>query len=108
MDTTQAPLLLLGVSLLVGLLESAVFVFNLQRLVDAWRQDRLTIPRGQVAALLTPFLTAAIAIAIFLGGCLQALGLPPVASYRISTAIVLVGTGFLWRLLNRYLRPLVR
>lgn len=108
MDSAQPPLLLLGVSLLIGLLESGVFVINLQNVVDRWRQDSLTVSQGQVAALLTPFLTAAIAIAVFLAGCLQTVGIPPVAAFRISAAIVVVGTGFLWRLLNRYLTPLLR
>ncbi|MEM9153960.1 MAG: hypothetical protein AAGB13_02830 [Cyanobacteria bacterium P01_F01_bin.33] len=97
---SSPPLLLIATSLAFGMVLGLTFERSLRSRVKQWRRGVDDLSRAefnsQVRLLALPFWSAAVAIAIGCGGCIQLFGFQPVAAYGFSTLVAALGGSAVW------------
>ncbi len=97
----QAPYVLAGVGLAMGVLCGLTFARLVQERLDGWKQDRMAmLPLGRLETNL-PYAGIVIGITLFIGGSLQVFGFAPGAALLVALLLSLATAGALWVQLER-------
>ena len=97
----QAPYVLAGVGLAMGILCGLTFARLVQNRLDGWKQDRLALlPLGCFETNL-PYAGIIIGITLFIGGSLQVFGFAAGAALLVALLLSLATAGALWVQLER-------
>ena len=97
----QAPYVLAGIGLVMGILCGLTFARLVQERLNGWKQDRLAmLPLGRLETNL-PYAGIIIGITLFIGGSLQVFGFASGAALLVALLLSLATAGALWVQLER-------
>ncbi|MEY4298603.1 MAG: hypothetical protein RLZZ423_1782 [Cyanobacteriota bacterium] len=97
----QAPYVLAGVGLAMGVLCGLTFARLVQERLNGWKQDRLAmLPLGCLETNL-PYAGIVIGITLFIGGSLQVFGFASGAALLVAFLLSVATAGALWVQLER-------
>ena len=100
----QAPYVLAGVGLAMGVLCGLTFSRLVQERLNGWKQDRLAmLPLGCFETNL-PYAGIVIGITLFIGGSLQVFGFASGAALLVALLLSLATAGALWVQLERLMQ----
>ena len=100
----QAPYVLAGVGLAMGVLCGLTFARLVQERLDGWKQDRMAmLPLGRLETNL-PYAGIVIGITLFIGGSLQVFGFASGAALLVALLLSLATAGALWVQLERLMQ----
>jgi hypothetical protein len=100
----QAPYVLAGIGLAMGVLCGLTFARLVQDRLDGWKQDRLALlPLGRFETNL-PYAGIVLGITLFIGGSLQVFGFAAGAALLVALLLSLATAGALWVQLERLMQ----
>ncbi len=97
----QAPYVVAGIGLAMGVLCGLTFARLVQERLNGWKEDRLAmLPLGRLETNL-PYAGIIIGITLFIGGSLQVFGFASGAALLVALLLSLATAGALWVQLER-------
>jgi hypothetical protein len=97
----QAPYVVAGIGLAMGVLCGLTFARLVQERLNGWKDDRLAmLPLGRLETNL-PYAGIIIGITLFIGGSLQVFGFASGAALLVALLLSLATAGALWVQLER-------